>query len=953
MKIFTPFKTFALLLAMSAGTVSAQEFSYTENFDDDATFTQSEDLPDGWASTSNSEAIKRYQGTYIGSGANSGTYVLGTLGTTSMGRSAWVFSKMLTLKGGTKYTVKFYLKMPGGSAAPFNNNVIVKAGTAQTEADMTVSLGETGSTKLSDWTEETYEFTPEADGDYCIGINVSTQLYQAGYVAFDDFEVTGDESGSGSGSGSGETPVTPTEQETYLEETFDVDDHFEADATVPTGWVSTGTQPFARQKGSYFGLDNHSGDYVFGTLPNTSSMSRDEFFCTPTVAMKAGEEYTISFWYKAPGGSSKYYATQILTKVGTAQESAAMTTTLGETPQQSVTDWTQATYTFTPEADGDYCFGFNLLTQLFNSGSVLIDDITVTGPKATPDAPDDKTVCSLPYSQSFDNENGDYDGQHYVPDGWMATGTSPFVTANISDLEAKDGTYYVIAPESSIARDDRLYTSFFYLEEGKTYTAKFWLYMPGDGDNASDFDFTVGTEQDSEFHSSIYSLPSYTNTKWTEHTVNFTPESTDFYCFSFALGGEQTQAGEVCLDLFTLNEVGQKQKPHASFSYGGHYDQMNSSLIAFDNSTIEMVNQSTDADSYVWTVEGAEPSTSTEANPTFSFPSSGTYTISLTATNEVGENTTTSDVTVECIGDEYSQLPASAYNPAQDKLQTRDNMFAYATDEDNDWVTGINHHYTHFAEKFDLPEGREYQITALTLYLCYYNLGNRYYSEQAAKPLTIVAYPEKDGLPDLEHPYGSYATTMSEAFGTTGLSKAELRGITFDSPLVAKGPFFLAFEFDNDLWIDEPDTNLSRTVVGLGGIVHRTANTSFYVQPTSVPDECTYAPDGQYCPIDSLGSEYAGLGLNLTAWMNVAKEGTTTSIAVTPDGQVTFAARIDGSQVTVSGTTAGDDVYVYTAAGQTVAHATATDGSTTLTLDAQPGLYIVSTKAGTQKIVKK
>ncbi len=951
MKIFTPFKTFALLLALSAGTASAQEFSYTENFDDDASFTASADLPDGWTSTTNSEAIKRYQGSYLGSGTNSGNYVLGTLSTTSMGRSSWVFSKMLTLKGGTKYTVKFYLKMPGGSAAPFNNNVTVKAGTAQSEDGLTVSLGETGATKLSDWTEQSYEFTPEADGDYCIGINVATQLYQAGYVAIDDFEVTGDESGSGSGSG--ETPVTPTEQQTYLEETFDLDDHFTDATTVPTGWVSTGDYPFARQKGTYFGLDNHSGDYVFGTLANSSAMSRNEFFCTPLISMKAGQEYTLSFWYKAPGGASKYYATQILTKVGTAQESAAMTTTLGETPQESVTEWTQATYKFTPEADGDYCFGFNLLTQLFNAGSVVIDDITVTGPKVSPDAPEDKTVCEIPYSQSFDNENSDYDGQHYVPNGWLATGTSPFVTANISDLEAKDGTYYVIAPESSIARDDRLYTSFFYMEKGVTYQAKFWLYMPGDGSNASDFDFTVGTEQDSEFHTSIYSLPSYTNKEWTEHTVTFTPEESDFYCFSFALGGEQTQAGEVCIDLFTLTQPGKRLKPHAAFSYGGYYDLMNSHLIAFSNTTLQMANQSTDADTYLWEAEGAEPSTSTEANPTFTFPASGTYTVRLTATNEVGETTTTADIDVENLGDEYNQLPVGAYNPGQDKIQTRDNMFAYATASDADWVTGINHHYTHFAEKFDLPEGREYNITSLTLYLCYYNIASRYYSAQAQKPLNIVIYPVTDGLPDLDHPYGKYATTMNGAFGTTGLSKAELRGITFDYPIVAKGPFFLAFEFSDELWIDEPDANLSRTVVGFGGAVHRTGNTSLYVQPTSVPDGCTYAIDGQYCPVDSLGSDYKGLGLNLTAWMNVAKEGTATSIAVTPNGSVAYAARIDGNVLTVSGTTAGDDIHVYTTAGQTVAHATATDGSTTLTLDAQPGLYVVSTAAGSLKVVKQ
>lgn len=938
------------MLALWAGTASAESYSYVETFDDASTFTQSEDLPDGWVSTSNADAFKRYQGSYLGSGAHSGSYVLGLPNPTAMGRSAWLFSKMLTLKGGTKYTVTFWLKMPGGSAAPFNNNVIVKAGTSQTEAGATVTLGETGATTLADWTEQTYTFTPESDGDYTIAINATTQLYQASYVTIDDFEVTAEEE-----TGGGETPTTPAEQETLFEETFDDADHFADGATVPTGWTVEGTYPFSRQTGSYFGLTAHSGSYVFGTQANSSSMSRDEHFCTPAVAMKAGQEYTLSYWYLAPGGASKYYATQVLTRVGTAQSFNDMKTTLGETVQDRIGDWTQVTYKYTPEADGNYYFGFGLLTQLYNAGSVLIDDVTVTGPKAGPDLPEpeDKTVCALPYSQSFDNENKDYDGLHYLPNGWLAVGSSPFVTASTDELEAKDGTYYAIAPESTIARDDRMYTPFFQLEAGKTYKLSYWLYMPGDGDNASDLTVTVGTEQDSEFHEGLDTLTAYTNTQWTEHTVRFTPEESDYYCFSFALGGEAVNAGEVCIDLVTLVEEGKRAKPKAAFSFNGHFNLMNSNLAVFSNSRIQMVNQTTDGDSYLWEINGAQPETTTEESPVVTFPASGTYTVKLTATNEAGTSTATETVDVELLSGDQSQLPLGAYNPNEDKLWTRDNMPSYDTYTGADFVTGINHYYTHFGELFNLPEGRDYTLTSATLYLCYYNLGNRYYSQEMLKPLRVVAYGVRDGRPDTTQVYGSFTTTMVDAFGTIGLSKAEMRGLPFDEAITVKGPFLLAFEFAKDLRIDEPDQNLSRTVVGFGGFTHRSGQTTCYVRPTDLPATSTYTIDGGYCPLDSLDAAYKGFGVNVTLWMNVTKDGQPTSIAVQPDGSVAFAVRLAGSTLTVSGTRAGDPVVVYNAAGQSVAQAVGTEGSTTLTLDAQPGLYIVSAPAGTQKILKK
>lgn len=741
--------------------------------------------------------------------------------------------------------------------------------------------------------------------------------------------------------------------ETLLEESFDDATHFTQSTTVPDGWLSTGTYAFARNTGSYFGQGAHSGNYVFGTLANSSSMSRDELVCTPMISMKAGEEYTISFWYKAPGGMSSVFTTSILTKVGTSQAYTSLTETLGQTPTQQVTDWTQASYTFTPTVDGSYCFGFNLLTQLYNSGAVVIDDVTVTGPSAGIDTPEDKVVCELPYSQSFDNENGDYDGTTYVPKGWLASGSAPFTTANIDDLAAKDGTYYAIAPESTVARDDRLYTSFFHLEAGGTYVAKFWLYMPGDGENSSNFDFTVGTEQDAEFHESLYSLTSYTNTGWVEHTVTFQPEETDYYCFAFALSGELANAGEVCVDLFTLTEEGKVTKPVTAFSYQGAFNVMNSNVLAFKNTRLQMVNLTTGADSYLWEVTGPVSFTSTQADPYFVFSTDGDYNIKLTSTNAAGTTSAQETVSVQTVADDAQQVPVSVYNSNSDKLWGRSAMPSFDTAVGSDFVTGVNHYYTNFAEFYNLPEGHKYEITSLTLYLCYYNLASRYYSQQAAKDWRLVAYGVKDGRPDLDNVFGTCETTMQGAFGTTGLSEAEMRGITLSSPITAQGPFFLAFEFGDGLWLDDPDANLSRTVLGLGGVEHKTQKSTFFVQPTALPEGATATVDGQYCPIDEVDATYKGVGLNLTLWVNLQVDSTVSSVALNRDGQTVFALRHDGQTLTVSGTHAGDTVSVLNAAGQTVAAVPADELSTTFALPLRPGLYIVSTEAGTRKIVVK
>ena len=68
--------------------------------------------------------------------------------------------------------------------------------------------------------------------------------------------------------------------------------------------------------------------------------------------------------------------------------------------------------------------------------------------------------------------------------------------------------------------------------------------------------------------------------------------------------------------------------------------------VADDNSgTVNFTDLSVDADSYLWDF-GDQAGTSTEANPSYTYTSSGKYTVKLTVTNEGGTDETTLEVSV-------------------------------------------------------------------------------------------------------------------------------------------------------------------------------------------------------------------------------------------------------------------------------------------------------------------
>jgi PKD repeat protein len=72
---------------------------------------------------------------------------------------------------------------------------------------------------------------------------------------------------------------------------------------------------------------------------------------------------------------------------------------------------------------------------------------------------------------------------------------------------------------------------------------------------------------------------------------------------------------------------------------------------------VQFTNTSLDADSFSWSFGDADNSTSTEENPLFTFPSAGTFTVSLTASSAFGSQTVTKDVIIG----EAPEDPAELY----------------------------------------------------------------------------------------------------------------------------------------------------------------------------------------------------------------------------------------------------------------------------------------------------
>ncbi|MEZ4917059.1 MAG: PKD domain-containing protein, partial [Chitinophagales bacterium] len=102
----------------------------------------------------------------------------------------------------------------------------------------------------------------------------------------------------------------------------------------------------------------------------------------------------------------------------------------------------------------------------------------------------------------------------------------------------------------------------------------------------------------------------------------------------FAIVGKNGYGNNLYIDNINIDVAAVSNPPVADFTVG------NTTVCVGSSATF--TNQSTNnPTSYAWTFSGGTPSTSTQANPTVTYNTAGTYTVTLTATNADGSDTET------------------------------------------------------------------------------------------------------------------------------------------------------------------------------------------------------------------------------------------------------------------------------------------------------------------------
>lgn len=573
---------------------------------------------------------------------------------------------------------------------------------------------------------------------------------------------------------------------------------------------------------------------------------------------------------------------------------------------------------------------------------------------------------SVPYFNTFDNFDNDYDGESYLPSGWASTGDDPFFTANITGLGAVTGNYYLVASESVIdSRNDCLFTPFFRLSNEYEYVISYYLYMPGNSGGgvlrATDLIATVGSEQDLNFHPIItQSIEDQSLSEWTYQEFTFKPQKSGAYCFAFSLKSEVNYSGMVAIEDFSITSPDLISAPVANFAVGGNFDIIDSRIIVFKNQYVSLTNLSENADEYSWKITFPDGNVqySSEENPSLMLDQSGDYNIELEAINSTSSITTSRILSVEYIDSDAEDYSMMTWNPSQDELLERGSIPSFADDDIEDYyydfVTGYNRYYHQFAERFEIPDEVKVKIHILDTWLAHYRNIVSTSGSDSDKPFEIVVYGDKDGQLDEEKVFARVSSTLKDVFGYSGVSgNGEGRTIDFVSLLgqsvEVQGTFYVAFEFAEDMIITTEDVNVGRSYLALNTIKHNTEKATLYIKPTDVPKGSLVEADGNWYAVDLLDETMNGVGAYFILWVS----SEINDVAINNFGEIVFALQIKDENLIISGTEANEEIIIYDINGRVVADMLGEQNSTTVNIsNLNNGVYIVKTNAGTAKFVR-
>jgi hypothetical protein len=146
---------------------------------------------------------------------------------------------------------------------------------------------------------------------------------------------------------------------------------FDPTTFPPTGWV---LQNLGSGNSWTRGTANtHSGAGVAQYLYN-SSAAANTWLISRGVALTAGTQYRISYWYKV---ASATYPENMAVAMGTVDSAAYMTTVLADHPSLVNESYAQNAVRFTPSSSGTYYFGFHCYS-LADQYDLYLDDVVVS-----------------------------------------------------------------------------------------------------------------------------------------------------------------------------------------------------------------------------------------------------------------------------------------------------------------------------------------------------------------------------------------------------------------------------------------------------------------------------------------------------------------------------------------------------------------------------------------------
>lgn len=481
-------------------------------------------------------------------------------------------------------------------------------------------------------------------------------------------------------------------------------------------------------------------------------------------------------------------------------------------------------------------------------------------------------IATLPYTESFDNFGGNYDGTSMLPNGWFASGDEPFRTAATSLRDAHTGTYYLVTIETTSPRCDRAYTPFFKVEKGKRYDISYWTWMPGNSfyHAQNTLTLTVGAEQDYDFQSTLLqTINSNTGPNWVEHTTSYTATETGLVCFCFNLTTDDQLAGYVAIDDLTITPEDHEIAPTADFAVTSLSSFMTGTYVCYPGQRVKLTNLSNHATEYLWEMPGCIPERSTEREPEIYFKATDNYTITLHAKNASGEAISSQDIAMEYI--DFDTMLGLQTFEADSKTINRGFIPCYSTDKENDFYSGVNHYYRQMAQRIDMSPVQRCTITQLNYQLTNYSLipstSQTTWFRQQEVPMSIAFYGETDGHPDPTKCFGRYDSTIGKIIGMYGIGLSTFKTLELPQSIETEGTFYIAFEIGDEFIIDPEDTQIGRSLFAIEPIIHRSKVTDLWIKPTQ--QALTYnrnVTPGEWTLASDFNSEMQGWGLFLYIW---------------------------------------------------------------------------------------